>query len=90
MIVIRCPCCGEQRTEEELVHGGEAVVRPVSPQAASDVEWTDYLFMRENLPGPQREQWFCRAGCGQWFKVIRDTVTDEVAATARLDDPFSD
>lgn len=91
MIVIRCPCCGEQRTEEELVHGGETgIVRPASPQTASDAEWTDYLFMRENLEGLQREQWCCRAGCGQWFKVARDTVTDEVTEAIRLDEPFSD
>lgn len=79
MIVIRCPYCREQRTEEELTYGGEAdLVRPSEPENVSDQEWTDYLFMRSNPKGRLVEQWCCTFGCGRWFKVRRDTLTHEI------------
>lgn len=77
MILIRCPYCGELRTEEELTYGGEAnIARPA--ETVSDEEWTDYLFMRTNPKGIHHEQWCCSAGCGQWFKVVRDTVSHKI------------
>lgn len=88
MIVLRCPYCHEQRTEEELAYGGEAGIERPPPETASDVQWTDYLFMRANRKGLQAEQWCCSAGCGQWFKVVRHTVTHEVTQILRFDEPF--
>jgi sarcosine oxidase subunit delta len=86
MIVIRCPYCCELRNEEELTYGGEAdVLRPPDPAAVSDAEWTDYLFMHRNSKGILREQWCCTAGCGQWFKAVRHTVTHEVMEVVRAD-----
>lgn len=80
MIVIRCPYCKELRHEDELEYGGEAeVTRPDPPDQASDTEWTNYLYMRRNTKGLHLEQWCCRAGCGQWFKVARHTVSHEIA-----------
>jgi sarcosine oxidase subunit delta len=85
MIVIRCPYCGEQRTEDELTYGGEAgIARP--GEGASDEVWTDYLFMRTNPKGAHAEQWCCSGGCGQWFKVLRHTVTHEIAEVRRYDE----
>ena len=90
MIVIRCPYCRELRHEGELEHGGEAgIERPTPPEAASDAAWVDYLYMRRNPKGLLHEQWCCRGGCGQWFKVARDTVTHEVREVVRFDAPFS-
>jgi sarcosine oxidase subunit delta len=87
MIVIRCPYCREFRTEEELTYGGEAdVARP--PETCTDLEWTHYLFMRKNTKGMHHEQWYCSAGCGQWFKVARHTVTHEVTEVIRFDQAF--
>ena len=88
MIILRCPYCREQRTEEELTYGGEADIARPDPNTASDTEWTDYLFMRTNPKGIHREQWCCSGGCGQWFKVARDTVTHEVTQIRRFDEPF--
>jgi sarcosine oxidase subunit delta len=85
MIVIRCPYCNEQRTEEELTYGGEAdIMRPLEPETVPDEQWTDYLFMRANPKGKLLEQWCCSAGCGQWFKVIRDSATHEISAISRF------
>jgi sarcosine oxidase subunit delta len=87
VIVIRCPYCHELKTEDELTYGGEGgVTRPVAPENASDAEWTDYLFMRINRKGPHREHWCCAIGCGQWFKVTRNTVTHEVIKIDRWDE----
>lgn len=84
MIVIRCPYCREQRTEEELTYGGEAnLLRPA--ESVSDEQWTDYLFMRANPKGLHHEQWCCSAGCGQWFKVARDTVTHLIVQVCTFD-----
>lgn len=91
MIVIRCPYCGEERDEEELHFGGEAeVLRPAEPSNAPDDTWTDYLYMRTNPKGVHFEQWCCAAGCGQWFKVARHSVTHVVTATIRFDRKFKD
>lgn len=89
MIVLRCPYCHEQRTEDELTYGGEFGLERPPPDKASDVRWTDYLFMRANPKGLNHEQWCCSGGCGQWFKVARDTVTHGIAEILRFDEPLT-
>lgn len=82
MLQIKCPYCGI-RDETEFVFGGEAdVQRP--GESASDSEWSQYLFMRSNAKGIQRERWFHRFGCGQWFKVERNTVTHEIGEVCSI------
>lgn len=91
MLMIRCPYCNELRTEDELEYGGEAeIARPTPPEGADDATWTGYLHMRSNPKGPHREQWCCRGGCGQWFKVARHTVTHEIIEAIRFDAAFSE
>jgi sarcosine oxidase, subunit delta len=85
MITLRCPYCNEVRVEDELTHGGEfGILRP-TPETASSDDWTDYLFMRVNRKGFHGEQWCCTYGCGQWFLVVRHTVTHEVTKVLRID-----
>lgn len=91
MIVLRCPYCRELRTELELTCGGEAdIMRPADLQLASNAEWTEYLFMRSNPKGPLKEQWCCSSGCGQWFKVERNSVTHEITQVLRFYERFAD
>ena len=79
MLLINCPWCG-RRDESEFSYGGEAdIVRPADPAALSDAEWADYLFMRKNSRGRQREQWVHAHGCRRWFVVTRDTVSYRIA-----------
>ena len=79
MLRIRCPHCGEARSEEEFTCAGEAHIRrPPDPAARSDAEWGDYLHWRTNPRGPHREMWFHTAGCGRYFNVRRDTVSYEI------------
>jgi sarcosine oxidase, subunit delta len=75
MLLINCPWCGA-REEAEFSYGGEAhIARPRNPEAVSDEEWADYLFMRANPRGRHAEQWVHTYGCRRWFNVERDTVS---------------
>jgi len=81
---IECPWCGP-RDETEFTYGGEAhIARPSDPAACSDAQWADYLYLRSNPLGAQREQWLHAAGCRRWFNVRRDTVSYEVTAVYRM------
>jgi sarcosine oxidase, subunit delta len=76
MMLIPCIRCG-LRDENEFVCGGTThIVRP--SLEASDQIWGEYLFFRDNPKGVHRERWRHAFGCGQWFNVVRNTVTHEV------------
>ena len=86
MLLIECPWCGE-RAESEFTCGGEGgVSRPGLPEAMSDEDWGDYLFMRRNPKGLHHEQWRHGSGCGRWFNVLRDTVTYRIHRTWKIGD----
>jgi heterotetrameric sarcosine oxidase delta subunit len=59
--------------------GGEFRRRPL-PQAL-DGEWVDYIYSRANIHGLQKEWWYHRDGCGEWFVAERDTRSNQVTAT---------
>jgi heterotetrameric sarcosine oxidase delta subunit len=84
MLRIKCPYCG-LRDQDEFQFGGEATItRPEDPEKASDAEWADYLFYRENVKGVHHERWVHGFGCRQWFLVTRDTVTHEISGTCPI------
>ena len=83
MLNIPCPFCGP-RGEAEFTFGGEPAVRPIPAGDVSDTQWADYLFMRTNTKGRNRELWCHAGGCGQWFLMERDTVTHDIHETRRL------
>lgn len=84
MLLIPCPWCGP-RDEIEFRYGGQAHVSyPVDPDALSDAEWADFLFMRDNPVGDFAERWNHGAGCRRWFNVVRNTVTHEIRAVYRI------
>ncbi|MDX1554632.1 MAG: sarcosine oxidase subunit delta, partial [Xanthomonadales bacterium] len=81
-----CPYCGV-RDQDEFRYGGEApIVRPADPEQATDAEWADYLFYRDNIKGPRLERWLHRHGCRQWFLVRRDTLTHEISEILGFDE----
>ena len=89
MLSIPCPWCGP-RDELEFHYGGQAGVGyPKDPDALSDAEWAEYLFMRTNPRGLHREQWQHSAGCRQWFNVERDTVSYRILRVYRCAEPAS-
>jgi heterotetrameric sarcosine oxidase delta subunit len=78
MLLISCPFCGP-RDEIEFRYGGAAHVSyPADPDALSDEEWAEFLFVRANPRGGFRERWCHTAGCRRWFNAERDTVTHEI------------
>jgi sarcosine oxidase subunit delta len=80
MLLIPCPWCGA-RPENEFRYGGQAhVVRPADPGAVNDAVWGEYLYLRSNPKGRHAERWRHAYGCGRFFNVVRDTVTDRIAA----------
>ncbi|WNC67004.1 sarcosine oxidase subunit delta [Thalassotalea nanhaiensis] len=82
MMIVPCPICGD-RDEDEFTCGGQAgIVRPEQPENVTDEEWSDYLFVRKNTMGLQRELWRHTYGCRQWFTIDRNTITHEVTAVA--------
>ncbi len=87
MLQIACPWCGP-RDETEFVCGGEShIVRPGPPDQVSEAAWAAYLFERTNPKGLHYERWLHRHGCGQWFSVVRDTVSHEIKAVYKMGDP---
>ncbi len=85
MMQLSCPYCG-MRDEPEFVYGGTThVVRP--PLDATDRQWAEYLFFRDNPKGMHLERWRHAHGCGQWFNVARDTVTHEISSAYRITEP---
>ena len=80
MILLKCPNCGE-RNISDYRYGGEYNPRPQNPMTVADDEWTDFVYMRDNKVGVQKEWWYCRFGCGIWFIALRHTKTNEVVDT---------
>ena len=74
---IPCPYCGE-RDLGEFTYGGDASkVRPAVGSKGAKT-WGDYVFVFENPKGPHVEYWQHTLGCRQWFKLKRDTSTNEI------------
>lgn len=79
MLLIPCPHCGP-RAEIEFRHAGEAhLVRRT--EGVDDAEWGGYLYARANPRGLHAERWRHIHGCGRFFNLMRDTVTDKVMDT---------
>jgi sarcosine oxidase subunit delta len=87
VLLISCPWCGP-RDETEYHYGGQAhVPYPETPADLTDEQWAEYVFYRDNAKGPFAERWMHSTGCRRWFNVLRDTVTNELLAAYRLDEP---
>ncbi|GGG82706.1 sarcosine oxidase subunit delta [Salipiger pallidus] len=80
MLILHCPCCGEDAAEIDLVPGGEAHLKREGP-GSSDEALEDYLFTRDNPKGVVLERWRHAYGCGKWFLAARSSVTMEVYGT---------
>ena len=77
--LLRCPNCGD-RSVYEFRFGGEVKSYPSSD--APPEEWLRYSYSYRNQDGVQREWWYHRLGCRQWFLAARNTVTNRVIETS--------
>ena len=86
MLNIKCPYCGD-RSQKEFAYGGDGtVVRPELNQQISDEKWDEFVYLRKSPRGKHIELWHHIAGCRQWIKVQRDTVTHEIFRTAKMNE----
>ena len=70
MMLISCPWCGP-RDETEFHYGGQAhVAHPPDPNALTDAEWAEYLFVRDNPKGPFAERWVHALDDAQWGSFV--------------------
>jgi sarcosine oxidase, subunit delta len=87
MLLIECPYCGK-RPELEFSHAGQAhIARAKNPAEVSVQEWTDFLYMRDNVKGVHAERWRHTHGCARFFNALRDTTTDHFLATYKAGEP---
>jgi heterotetrameric sarcosine oxidase delta subunit len=83
MLRIPCPYCG-LRDQTEFTYGGDAgVPRPADTDTTDNHKWDDYLYFRDNPAGKHREYWQHTLGCRQWFRLVRDTVTNKILEEPR-------
>jgi sarcosine oxidase subunit delta len=80
MLILECPNCGA-RNVSEFRFGGEYGPRPAKPAELDAAQWADYLYVRDNAMGMQKEWWLHNAGCGLWFLAERHTRSGEVWRT---------
>lgn len=81
MLLIDCPWCGRRDQSEFSYHGEAHIVRPPDPEALSDAQWGEFLFVRNNPKGMHYERWQHSHGCRRWFNAARHTHTDRFHAT---------
>jgi heterotetrameric sarcosine oxidase delta subunit len=84
---IDCPWCGVRDEAEFQYQGDATVVRP-APDASGD-EFFRYVYIRDNPKGWHTEWWHHVGGCRQWVKVVRNTLTHEIAVCGGPRDALS-
>ena len=87
MKIMPCPLNGP-RNIQEFICAGPVEPHP-DPNRCSDHEWTEFVWMEENLAGVVRE-WWCHVATSYWFIAERNTVSDEILATYPADRIFSE
>ncbi len=75
-LIITGPICGK-RDGYEFRFGGEERGPKPDKKELTPREWCDYVHMRSNVGGVQKEWWYHRDGCGSWFTACRDTLTNQ-------------
>ena len=81
MLLIPCPYCGS-RPELEFSYAGQAHV--TRDPAATDEDWSAFLYMRNNPRGEHAERWRHTHGCARFFNAIRHTLTDQFVRSYKI------
>ena len=76
MIRINCPFCGLRDQTEFTYEGDASVVYPALD--ASEQEWYEAVYLRDNPRGVHLEYWRHAFGCGALLLVERNTLTHEI------------
>ncbi len=75
MIQLPCPWCG-LRNVVEFRYVGESRPRP-DPATTTPEQWREHLYIRANPRGQVVESWYHSAGCRRYFRLQRDTVSNQ-------------
>ena len=76
-MMIPCPHCGD-RDVSEFRYGGDASKQRPAHGTGDLQVWHDYVFLFENPKGPHTEYWQHVLGCRRWFRLSRNTATNEI------------
>lgn len=82
MLLIPCPWCGE-RARSEFSYGGDGTLERPGGDEPFGEAWTDYVYRRDNPRGLHLEFWYHHYGCRRWFRVLRETESNEIRAAGR-------
>ena len=82
MKILNCPLNGP-RNISEFTYGGEYHPMP-EPAKTGRRAWAEYVFFHDNPAGIVTE-WWMHTASAFWFLVDRNTVTDEVLRTYRVE-----
>mgnify|MGYP001061468759 FL=1 len=85
MKLMPCPLNGP-RNISEFVCRGE--VTTVPDRECSDREWSQYVFMENNIAGEVCE-WWIHTPTAYWFIARRDTRSEKILQTYTVADFFS-
>jgi heterotetrameric sarcosine oxidase delta subunit len=77
MLRICCPWCGV-RDESEFRYRGDATRARPDP-AAGTAAFSAYVYERQNPQGWHLEYWLHVGGCRKLLKMLRHTLTHEIA-----------
>lgn len=75
---IPCPYCGERDSQEFSFLGQAGLKRPDPHASNAQMEFYDYVHIRKNPAGPNKELWLHANGCRSWIIVERNTLTHEI------------
>ena len=73
--LISCPICGKRDAYEFRFGSEDRGPRPDETDLTSG-RWLDYVHLRASGGAPQKEWWCHRSGCGLWFTIWRDPLTN--------------
>jgi methylglutamate dehydrogenase subunit B len=84
---IACPWCGP-RDEAEFKYRGDATLARPDADAGLDA-FVAYVYERDNPCGWHVEWWHHVHGCRRVLKVVRHTLTHEIAAVGSPQDELA-
>jgi len=73
-----CPYCSDRDAGEFTQMGEDPGKRPDPGHDEAERLFVDYLYLRDNPAGPNKELWYHAQGCRQWLRVVRNTRTHEI------------
>lgn len=76
-VTITCPVCGVRDGYEFRFGGEDKGARPETEALSTPEAWAEFVHMNRCVAGVQTEWWYHRDGCGSWFKIDRDTRTNQ-------------